>query len=255
VTALHGRTEAARFPARPATLQNVTGAADVDRWLCSTSLERKIIMKVIALSPRRFGQNLDLLAAMFRLRRRVFKERLDWTVSVSGDLELDVYDALNPTYLVMVSNNRQVIGCVRLLPTTGPTMLADTFPELLNGQAPARSNRILESSRFCVDTALAAEIAGNGLSRATFILFAAMIESLGWLNADSIVTVTDTRMERILRRAGWPLERIAPPQRIGETMALAGFLHGSSEALASMYRHAGVEGPVLSELQSVQTAA
>src|SRR5215813_4347203 len=212
-------------------------------------------MNVIALSQRQFGLNLDLLAAMFRLRRRVFKERLDWTVSVSGDLELDIYDALNPTYLVMVSGDREVVGCVRLLPTTGPTMLADTFPQLLTGERPPRSNRIFESSRFCVDTALAAEVSGSGLSRATFILFAAMIESLALLNADSIVTVTDTRMERILRRAGWPLERLAPPQRVGESMALAGFLHGSREALAAMYGQAGVEGPVLSQPESVQTAA
>ena len=134
-------------------------------------------------------------------------------------------------------------------------MLADTFRQLLNGQEPVRSNRILESSRFCVDTALAAEAAGKGLNRATFILFAAMIESLQPLNADSIVTVTDTRMERILRRAGWPLERLAPPQRIGNTMALAGFLHRSSEALTSMYRQAGVESPVLFQPESVPTAA
>jgi N-acyl-L-homoserine lactone synthetase len=212
-------------------------------------------MNVIALSQRQFGLNLDLLGAMFRLRRRVFKERLDWSVSVSGDLELDVYDALNPTYLVMVSGKREVVGCVRLLPTIGPTMLADTFPQLLIGETPPRSNRILESSRFCIDTSLAADTTGNGLNRATFILFAAMIESLGLLDADSIVTVTDTRMERILRRAGWPLERIAPPQRIGETMALAGFLHGSRETLATMYRQAGVEGPVLLEPESVSTAA
>ena len=94
-------------------------------------------MNVIALSQRQCGLDLDLLAPMFRLRRRVFKERLDWTVSVSGDLELDIYDALNPTYLATVSSNREVVGCVRLLPTTRPTMLADTFPQLLNGEAPA----------------------------------------------------------------------------------------------------------------------
>jgi acyl homoserine lactone synthase len=212
-------------------------------------------MNVIALSQSQFGTNLDLLSGMFRLRRRVFKERLDWTVSVSGDLELDVYDALNPTYLVMITADREVAGCVRLLPTTGPTMLADTFPQLLNGQALARSGRILESSRFCVDTTLLSEGAGNGLNRATFVLFAAMIESLCLLNADSIVTVTDTRMERILRRAGWPLERLSSPQRIGETMALAGFLHRSGETLDSLYRQAGIEGPVLSRPQSVPTAA
>jgi acyl homoserine lactone synthase len=223
--------------------------------LCSTFPDQEIIMKVIALSPHQFGQNLDLLAAMYRLRRRVFKERLDWTVSVSGDLELDVYDALNPTYLVMVSTNRQVIGCVRLLPTTGPTMLADTFPELLAAQKPPRHERVLESSRFCIDTILATDGAPNGLKRATFVLFAAMLESIYLFNADCIVTVTDTRMERILRRADWPLERLAPPQRIGETMALAGFLHGSRETLANMYRHAGVEGPVLHQPQPVSSAA
>lgn len=212
-------------------------------------------MNVIVLSQRQFGLNLDLLAAMFRLRRRVFKERLDWTVSVSGDLELDVYDALNPTYLVMVAGKREVVGCVRLLPTTGPTMLADTFPQLLAGREPPRSSRILESSRFCIDTTLATEDAGNGLNRATFVLFAAMIESLALLDADSIVTVTDTRMERILRRAGWPLERLAAPQRVGKTMALAGYLHGSGETLERMYREARVEGPVLCQVESVSTAA
>src|ERR1700752_1988280 len=178
-------------------------------------------MNVIALSQRQFGHNLDLLAAMFRLRRRVFKDRLDWSVSVSGDLELDVYDALNPTYLIAVSENA-VIGCVRLLPTTGPPIVADTFSELLGGQVPPRNDKILESSRFCVDTQLAPELVEAGLNRATFFLFAAMIESERAANAESIVTVTDVRMERIPRRAGWPLDRIAPPRRIGETMALAG---------------------------------
>jgi len=214
----------------------------------------EIAMHVIALNTSRFGEHLGLLAEMYRLRRRVFKDRLDWSVSVSGDLELDVYDTLNPTYLIAVSDDA-VIGSVRLLPTTGPTMLADTFPELLGGQAPPRSEKILESSRFCVDTKLAAEFADNSLNRATFILFAGMIERLRAVTADSIVTVTDTRMERILRRAGWPLERIATPQRIGETMALAGFLHASDQALALMYQRAGVAGPVLQDPPSLNAAA
>jgi N-acyl-L-homoserine lactone synthetase len=211
-------------------------------------------MRVFALNYRKFGQHLNLLAEMYRLRRRVFKDRLDWSVSVSGDLELDVYDALNPTYLIAVSENA-VIGCVRLLPTTGPTMVADTFPELLGGQAPPRNDKILESSRFCVDTRLAAELVEAGLNRATFFLFAAMIESARAANAQSIVTVTDVRMERILRRAGWLLDRIAPPQRIGETMALAGYLHASDAALAAMYRQAGTAGPVLADPTALSAAA
>ena len=212
-------------------------------------------MYAVALDNRQFGQHLNLLTEMYRLRRRVFKDRLDWAVSVSGDLELDVYDALNPTYLLVMSGEGNLVGGVRLLPTTGPTMLADTFPALLGGQAAPHSEKILESSRFCVDTNLASELAENGLNRATFILFAAMIEGARASKAESIVTVTDIRMERILRRAGWPLERIAPPQRLGQTMALAGYLHASDQALAAMYRNADVEGPVLLPPNSIRAAA
>lgn len=212
-------------------------------------------MYAVALDNRQFGQHLNLLTEMYRLRRRVFKDRLDWAVSVSGDLELDVYDALNPTYLLVMSGEGNLVGGVRLLPTTGPTMLADTFPALLGGQAAPHSEKILESSRFCVDTRLASELAENGLNRATFVLFAAMIEGARAVNAESIVTVTDMRMERILRRAGWPLERIAPPQRLGQTMALAGYLHASDQALVAMYRNADVEGPVLLAPSSIQAAA
>jgi len=212
-------------------------------------------MHAIALQTPNFGRHLDLLAAMYRLRRRVFKDRLDWAVSVSGEFELDVYDTLGPTYLLLMSDAGEVVGSVRLLPTTGPTMLADTFPALLGGVAVPQDQRILESSRFCVDTGFAAEQAGNGLNRATFILFAAIIEAARAAGADSIVTVTDTRMERILRRAGWPLQRIAAPQQLGVTMAVAGFLDTSAQALNGIYEQAGINGAVLVSPDLVRAAA
>ncbi|WP_271529177.1 acyl-homoserine-lactone synthase [Bradyrhizobium sp. CCBAU 25338] len=140
-------------------------------------------------------------------------------------MEIDIYDALGPTYLLAISDDKEVMGCVRLLPTTGPNMLADTFANLLGGRAAPRDDGILESSRFCVDTERAAAPGQHGLNRATFVLFAAMIETMRERGARAIVTVTDARMERILRRAGWPLERLCAPQPLGQTIALAGFLH------------------------------
>lgn len=212
-------------------------------------------MHAIALHTSQFGRHLDLLAAMYRLRRRVFKDRLDWSVSVSGEFELDVYDALGPTYLIAVSDAGGVVGTVRLLPTTGPNMLADTFPALLGDYPAPRDGKIIESSRFCVDTSLAAEPAGHGLSRVTLMLFAAMVEAARATGADQIVTVTDTRMERILRRAEWPLRRIAVPQRIGDTMAVAGFLEASEQSLQTIYRLANVGGPVILTADPAPVAA
>ncbi|MFH0299943.1 acyl-homoserine-lactone synthase [Bradyrhizobium sp. 31Argb] len=202
-------------------------------------------MRVIVLDHRQAGQHLHLLAEMFRLRRRVFKDRLGWTVSVSGDFEIDIYDTLDPTYLLAISEQGTVLGCVRLLPTTGPNMLSDTFAVLLGCKDAPRSEHVLESSRFCVDTERAPQIGHAGVNRATFALFAAMLETMRARGARSIVTVTDTRMERILRRAGWPLERLAPPQVLGQTTALAGLLHDSDRVLEAMYHHAGLDGAVV----------
>jgi acyl homoserine lactone synthase len=60
-----------------------------------------------------------------------------------------------------------------------------------------------------------------------------------------IVTVTDIRIERILRRAGWPLRRIAEPRKISETTAVAGYLEISPEALLSVRRAGWIDRPVL----------
>ncbi|TWB03667.1 acyl homoserine lactone synthase [Bradyrhizobium stylosanthis] len=215
----------------------------------------ELAMYAITIDHRQTGSQLDLLVQMFRLRRRVFRERLDWTVSVSGDLEIDIYDALAPTYVLVVSNEQDVLGCVRLLPTTGPTMLADTFPILLGDKEAPKSELVLESSRFCVDTGRATELGPHGFNRATFVLFAAMLETMRSKGASAIVTVTDVRMERILRRAGWPLARLTEPRKLGQTNALAGYLNDSDQALEAMYRQAGIEGPVVRKQPEDRKAA
>lgn len=212
-------------------------------------------MHAIALTRREYGANLALVSGMHRLRRKVFKDRLDWDVSVSGDLEIDSFDAAGPTYLLVVTGRRDVVGCVRLLPTTGPNMLANTFPVLLEGKPAPRSATILESSRFCVDTESSAHLADNGLRRATFMLFAAMIEWAQFVGAETIATVTDTRMERVLRRAGWPLQRLGSPHKIGETMALAGLLDASPAALDAIARAGDMQGPILAVDATLPRAA
>lgn len=38
--------------------------------------------------------------ALFHLRKKVFKDRLEWAVKCSGDKEIDEYDTDNATYLI-----------------------------------------------------------------------------------------------------------------------------------------------------------
>jgi N-acyl-L-homoserine lactone synthetase len=182
---------------------------------------------------------------MQRLRYRVFKERLDWDVQFTGDMEIDEFDALHPAYLLQRADNGRIQGCVRLLPSTGPTMLRDTFPILLDGAATPASSTIWESSRFALDIGGDAPKAAHGLATATYELFAGMIEFGLSRRLSEIVTVTDARMERILRRAGWPLRRIGNPHALGKTLAVAGYLEVSVESLACIRSAGGLQGPVL----------
>ena len=192
-----------------------------------------------------YGEFSDTLVAMHRLRHRVFKLRMAWEVQTSGDMEIDDFDALHPDYLIQVGENGQVQGAVRMLPTLGPTMLCDTFPALLEGQLAPSNSLVWESSRFAVDVSADAPKGDHGITRAAYELFAGMVEFGLSRRLTDIVTVTDVRMERILRRAGWPLRRIGNPATIGNTVAVAGYLAISSEILAGLRKAGGLSTPVL----------
>lgn len=192
-----------------------------------------------------YGTFIDAVSEMHRLRYRVFKERLDWDVHFSGDMEVDEFDALHPAYLIQRASDSRVQGCVRLLPSTGPTMLRDTFPVLLDGAPTPISPAIWESSRFALDLPPDTPKAAHGLATATYELFAGMIEFGLSRQLTEIVTVTDARMERILRRAGWSLRRIGKPRPLGCTLAVAGYLEVSIESLMLVRAAGGLQGPVL----------
>ena len=211
-------------------------------------------MKVIARSRTALLHDSELMLGMHRLRGRVFKERLDWDVSVSDGLEIDQYDTFKPTYLLAVEQD-EVVGCVRLLPTTGRNMLADTFPVLLDGHAAPKATTIWESSRFCVDTKSGAASAANGLREATYLLFAAMIEWGQQRDLQAIATVTDLRMERILRRAGWHLDRLGAPRQIGATKAVAGLLPITDAALGAIRATGKISGFAIDTPSSLTLAA
>src|SRR3546814_15443819 len=103
------------------------------------------------ITPDRYGEFAEDLAEMYRLRYRVFKQRLDWDVEVSGDMELDAFDALHPAYLLQRAPDGHVRGCVRLLPTSGPTMLRETFPPLLAGHPAPSDPATWESRRLALE--------------------------------------------------------------------------------------------------------
>ena len=180
-------------------------------------------MQVMAICRAETSAEFRLLEDMHRLRAQVFGERLGW-VECEEDRERDEFDALDPTYILAVDADDHVIGCARLLPASGPTMLESVFSSLLEGRAFQSHPRMVESSRFCVDTVQKPVRGGRLLNETTQTMFAAIAHWCCINGYSEIVTVTDVGLERLLYRSGWPLKRLGAPQRINETMSVAGIL-------------------------------
>ena len=180
----------------------------------------------------------DHLLQMHRIRKVVFKDRLGWDVTVRGEFEIDEYDALGPSYLLSMDRHAAVNGCVRLLPTTGPNMLRDIFPSFVTRAAVPHGERVWEASRFAVSGNTTA--AEAGLSQTTYELLIGVLKFALSNGITMIACVVDVRMERILRRAGWQLERLGPVQRIGNATAMAGQLEVSAQILRQLEARAGL---------------
>lgn len=164
-----------------------------------------------------------VLAGMYRLRHSVFHERLGWEVSSRQGMEMDEYDALNPVYLVARGPGHSIGGCVRLLPTSGPYMLRDTFPVLLAGEAAPNSDRIWDISRLAVARP-AGELGGmDGLNDTTVDIVLAVQDYGLDHGVDRYVAVVSVALERILRRIGLKLTRFGDrrARRMGKVLSAA----------------------------------
>jgi acyl homoserine lactone synthase len=165
-----------------------------------------------------------LLNQMFRLRARVFHDRLRWKVQVTDGLEIDKYDREDPVYVLYTDEDqKQLIGSLRLLPTTGPTLVADYFEDTVPDSAGLTSPYIWECTRFCVDE----DYLGNGnrdeLIFASGILFAALGEVAIEAGIQTILANFDARMHRLYRRVGCEVEVLGSTERYGPTVYLGSF--------------------------------
>ena len=183
---------------------------------------------------------------MHRLRARVFSERLGWDVSVEDGWERDRFDDLGPLYLISQDDQGEVVGTVRLLPTTGPNMLADVFSCLLPPNQGVRSAAIWESSRFSVAQKALSERSDRLINRTTAELLCGMTQVGMLAGLEFIVSVVDVHMERVLKRANCHCERIGEPRKIGRVTTVAGLWEIGQELLDNLHDASGIEGTVLS---------
>lgn len=177
--------------------------------------------------------------SMFRDRAQQFKTRLKWEVTVDATgYEIDEYDAMNPLYVIWEMEDGTHGGSMRLLPTTGDTMVNDHFLDLTEG-VKIQSPLIWECTRYCISPRIEhgiAEIAAGLLGAGCQLgLEFGLTDSIG---------VFDARMVRIYRRIGWE-PTVLGTKGDGKDKVSVGLWEVSDEALERICANSGLTPQIL----------
>jgi acyl homoserine lactone synthase len=163
-----------------------------------------------------------LIESMYQLRHDVFKGRLDWDVTSIDGQEKDEFDELNPVYMMSCNYRKQLEGCWRLLPTTGPYMLKDVFPQLLRGEEVPEDPNIWELSRLAVQPQMNHSRIKANLNEVTLDMFREVYDFAVANHITRYVVVTSAAIERMLRLVGIPTTRFGDGKltRIGKVLSV-----------------------------------
>ena len=197
------------------------------------------------LSSREISLNPSLLDAMYRLRYRVFRERMGWDIPVRDGRDHDSFDELDPYYLLAFDDSGRLVGCWRMLPSTGSFMLRDVFTQLLEGRHPPCDPGVWEGSRFAVECAYSGRRGLGALHHYTAEVFCAVVEFSLAFGIREVWTVYDARVARLLKRMAIQSLWVSGKHRIGNTTAMAGRFRSDEAMLASIRGATGIRGSVI----------
>jgi acyl homoserine lactone synthase len=166
-----------------------------------------------SLSGKFAVESPDFERALAAYRYEVFVERLKWDLQTPDALERDQFDRPDTVYVATRDDEGAIIGCARLLPTVKPYLLAEVFPELLNGAPAPCSADVWELSRFAaVDLKSPSSVSQGRMSaEGTFELLDAAMKCAASYGAKRLITTSPLGIERLLRRMGVNAHRAGPP--------------------------------------------
>lgn len=189
----------------------------------------------------------NLLFDMHRLRKRIFKDRMGWDVSITpGGLEVDDFDLPHAVYLLALNDDGRVVGNWRLLPTDGPTMIRKVWPQFLESIDMPSNPKFWEASRFAVDSPKGNSEEGIAqVSKATQELFCGLTELCLLCGIEKIYTMYDMRIARLLKRLDCQPQAISAKIAIEEHTSQVGCFITDQNMLERLRTATGIREPLI----------
>ncbi len=179
----------------------------------------------------------DVIPSMLRLRYKEFKVRQDYNIPVFKEMEYDTYDTPAASYIVWRDAQGCVRGCSRMAPTDRAYMIRDLWPDMVSKIPLPDGGAIWESSRFCIDSGLPADLRREVKFR---ILYTKLQYALSQ-GIDGMVGVMPPLIWRaVFTSSGWPIEHIGDVKTLhtGEKV-VAGWIDVNARYLENLQDRAG----------------
>lgn len=184
-----------------------------------------------------------LLFDMHRLRARVFKDTLKWDVDVNPDgLEVDQFDLPETVYLLAVNRKGRVVGNWRMLPTDGPTMIRDVWPEFMESLPLPSDPDVFEVSRFAVHSPEEnTEEAMRENQQALGEMFCALTEVCIMTGIRQIYTLYDQRIAKVIQRIDCHPAEVSSQILIKDMLCQTGMFYTNEAMLERLRAATGIQ--------------
>jgi N-acyl-L-homoserine lactone synthetase len=150
-----------------------------------------------------------LVDQLHRLRRRVFVERLKWSLPEGDGLhEIDQFDSADCLHLVVVDAGGRVRATSRVTPSLSPNLTCDVLAAEMGVTFP-RGPDIAEVSRLCIDP----DLDEDGRSAALLELRIAQVEVFARFGWKRTIGVAYERTLQAWIRSGMTVQVLGPPMK------------------------------------------
>jgi N-acyl-L-homoserine lactone synthetase len=189
---------------------------------------------------------------MHALRWAIYIEERGWAAlrakqAVEG-FERDEYDDALAHYLLAIDDDASVLGAMRLRPASGRSLMADHFPQLIEGPQPPH----FDEGDWELTRLLRAPLCRSREGSVRFAMNCALIEFCMAHDVRRLIATAETFLLPMTRKAWGPKVRplgLPQPYDEGEVIALA--LFPDAEALAAMRRAGAVSDTQLYQHRSL----
>ncbi len=170
-----------------------------------------------------------VLDQMHEFRHDVFVRRLKWSLPMVNGVERDQYDTPSAKYVVLSDDAGRVTASARLVPSIEEYMLPNLFPQLLGGRQTPREPGVWELSRFAATVRETGAARVLTLSQPTLDFLDLVLIFARRHAVERLIFVTSVGIERLMRRAGLTVERVAAPAMVDGNLCVALFIDVNKE--------------------------